>query len=137
VENRVTQISEVAVIQEQLGTLPTSQVFSPEQTKEQLLEIAKEAAVDHFAGKESELKAAMELMAKYKKKFISFNGLEELTRKRPNEMQGKPLVERIIPGIAMQIQKKNDELMVDFNPYAGYRFTGKLTTGIGWNHRVS
>jgi hypothetical protein len=37
----------------------------------------------------------------------------------------------------MQIQKKNGELMVDFNPYAGYRFTGRITAGLGWNQRVS
>lgn len=136
-ENQVNQISQVAAVQEQLRSLPTSQMLSPEQTKEKLLQMARETAVDHFAGKESELKAAMELVSKYKKKFISFNSLEELTRKRPNEMQGKLLIERIIPGIAMQIQKKNDELMVDFNPYVGYRFTGKISAGLGWNQRVS
>ena len=26
--------------------------------------------------------------------------------------------------------------MVDFNPYAGYRFTGRITAGLGWNQRV-
>ena len=68
---------------------------------------------------------------------MSFNNLEELARRRPNEMHGKPLIERIIPGIALQIQKKNDELLVDFNPYAGYRFTGKIMGGFGWNYRFA
>jgi hypothetical protein len=52
-------------------------------------------------------------------------------------MKGKPTIERIIPGIAIQLQKKNDELLTDFNPYLGYRFTGRVTAGLGWNHRVS
>jgi hypothetical protein len=28
-------------------------------------------------------------------------------------------------------------LLVDFNPYVGYRFTSKITGGIGWNQRAA
>lgn len=52
-------------------------------------------------------------------------------------MKEKPLIERIVPGIALQVQKKGDDLMVDFNAYAGYRFTGRITAGLGWNQRVA
>ena len=52
-------------------------------------------------------------------------------------MKGKPLIERIIPGIAFQIQRKGEDMLVDFGPYAGYRFTGRITAGLGWNQRVA
>ena len=52
-------------------------------------------------------------------------------------MKGKPLIERIIPSIGIQIQKKGEDLLVDFNPYAAYRFTGRISAGAGWNQRVS
>jgi hypothetical protein len=43
----------------------------------------------------------------------------------------------MVPGIGMQIQKKGDDLLVDFNPYVGYRFTGRITAGPGWNQRLA
>ena len=97
----------------------------------------KQVAVDHFAGKEQQLKEAMETMAKYKAKYPNLNSISEITKRPPNEMRGKPLIERIVPGIGLQIQKKGDDLTVDFNPYAGYRFTGRITAGIGWNQRIA
>ncbi len=139
-ETQLSKIEEISAVQDQLGNLPSAPVTSEEQAKLELLKQAQEAALDHFAGKEQELKSAMGQISKYKKKFGNVNNLEELAaliRKRPNEMKGKPLIERIIPGIAFQLQKKDDLLFVDFNPYLGYRFTGRLTTGLGWNQRVS
>src|SRR5260221_1683222 len=50
-------------------------------------------------------------------------------------MHCKPLIERLLPGLNFQIQKKND-LLLDFNPYIGYRITGRFTSGIGWNERI-
>jgi hypothetical protein len=110
---------------------------SPEALKEQAQQQVQQVAVNHFAGKEQVLQEAMEKMSKLKQKYSSLNSLSEIPKRRPNEMRGKPLVERILPGIAIQIQKKNDNLLVDFNPYAGYRFTGRLTAGLGWNHRIA
>ena len=136
-ENQASQIKALDGVKEQLGDLPELSVPSEEQARQELLKQAKEVAVDHFAGKEKELKSAMDQLSKYKKKFPSINNLEEITKRRPNEMKGKPLIERIVPGIAFQLQKKNDEIFVDFNPYAGYRISGKLTAGLGWNQRVS
>ncbi|MDH4298743.1 MAG: hypothetical protein OEV74_20895 [Cyclobacteriaceae bacterium] len=136
-ESQVTKISEVGAIQDQLGQFPDTQFSTEDQAKQVLLSQAKEAVVDHFAGRGEELQAAMDQMSKYKKKYASINSLSEIKRRPPNEMKGKPLIERIVPGIAFQLQKKNDALLVDFSPYTGYRFTGKITGGLGWNHRVS
>jgi hypothetical protein len=110
---------------------------NPDVLKEQATQQIQEIAVDHFAGKEQELQEAMGKMSKLKKKYTSLNSLTEIPKKRPNEMRGKPLIERLLPGIAIQLLKKNDDLLTDCNPYVGYRFTGRLTGGLGWNQRIS
>ena len=110
---------------------------NPDSLKAFAIEEAKQAAIDHFAGQDQQLKEAMQLMSKYKKKYPSINSLEDIKRRQPNEMKGKPRIERIVPGIGIQIQKKGEDLLVDFNPYAAYRFTGRISAGLGWNQRVS
>jgi hypothetical protein len=40
-----------------------------------------------------------------------------------------------VPGVAFQILR-NTNLFLDINPYAGYRITGRLTSGLGWNQRI-
>lgn len=108
---------------------------NPDAMKEQAVKKVKEVAVNHFAGKEQVLQQAMEKMSKLKNKYSSLNSLSEVGKKRPNEMRGKPLNERLLPGIALQIQRKGDNILVDFNPYIGYRLSGRLTSGLGWNQR--
>jgi hypothetical protein len=94
-------------------------------------------AVNHFAGKEQQLQEAMDKMSKLKRKYPSLNSLSEIPKRRPNEMRDKKFIERLLPGIALQVQGKTQNVLVDFNSYAGYRFTGKLTAGAGWNHRLA
>ena len=113
------------------------QAKNPEALKEQAVEQIQQAAVDHFAGKEKELQAAMEQMSKLKKKYSSLNSLSDIPKRRRNQMNGKPLIERLIPGIGIQILRNADLFMTDFNPYLGYRFTGRLNGGIGWNQRFA
>lgn len=136
-ETQVSQIKEISAVQGELSNLPSTLPTSQEQVKKELVKQAKHAVVDHFAGKEQELKSAMDQVSKLKKKFPNANNLQELNKRQSNELKAKPFVQRIVPGIAFQIQKKNDLLFVDLNPYAGYRFTSKLTAGVGWNERVS
>jgi hypothetical protein len=108
----------------------------PEAMKKELAAKAQEQAINHFAGKQQEVKVVMESMGKYKKKFASVDNLDDLAKKLKikNSMNGKPLIERIVPGFALQIQRKGD-LLIDFNPYIGYRISGIFTGGLGWNHR--
>jgi hypothetical protein len=94
-------------------------------------------AVNHFAGKEQVLEEAMAKMSKLKQKYSSLNSLSEIPKRRPNEMRGKPWMERVLPSLTLQVHGKGEFLMVDINPAAGYRFTGKLMAGLGWNHRVA
>jgi predicted nucleic acid-binding Zn-ribbon protein len=75
----------------------TGSVQNPEAAKEQALQKVQEVAVNHFAGKEEVLQQAMNKVAKYKQKYSSLNSLSEIGKKRPNEMHGKPFIERVVP----------------------------------------
>jgi hypothetical protein len=142
IENKAGELSGVGDLKKQTEGLDPNLgkvndlAKDPAAAKDQALKQVKQKAVDHFAGKEKQLQEAMDKMSKLKQKYSSLNSLSEIPKKRPNEMRNKPFIERMLPGIALQIQKRGDDLMVDFNPYAGYRLTGKLTTGMGWNQRV-
>lgn len=108
----------------------------PEVAKELALNKAKEQAVNHFAGHEEQLRAALDKMIQVKEKFKNTDGIIDMMKKRQrNAVKGKPLVERLIPGIGLQVQKENN-LWADFNPYIGYKLTGRLAVGVGWNERI-
>ena len=138
-EEKAIEYSGLDKIQEQTkGLTPLMDAAKdPEAMKAEAAKKVQEIAIDHFAGKEKELKESMEKLSKLKKKYSSLNSLSEIPKRRPNEMRGKPLIERLLPGIAIQLQKKGGDLLSDLNPYVGYRFTGRLTGGLGWNQRVA
>jgi len=141
-EEKVAKVSGISEMEQQTKGLDeykgmVEKAKDPEALKKEMVEKAKQRAVNHFAGKEEQLKAAMEKIAKYKQKYSSMNGIKELAKKPRNEMHDKPLIERILPGVAIQLQSKGDNLLVDFNPYAGYRFTKRIIAGVGWNQRMA
>lgn len=120
-----------------LGNLPEAPTMpTEEQTKEQVMTQARKAAVDHFAGKQEQLKAAMDKMSKYKQKYSSVQSIKDLPKRPPNPMKEKKFVERLVPGVALQVFRQND-WKLDVAPYVGYRFTGRLTVGMGWNERIT
>ena len=82
------------------------------------------------------VKAAMDKISKYKQKYPSVSSIKDLPKRPPNPMKGKPFVERLAPGLYLQYQRKNFYLL-DVNPYIGYKLSGRLTSGLGWNHRYS
>jgi hypothetical protein len=139
------RISEVSDVKDQLELAEGIQdnefmeaaekMKDPEALKEEVKQQAVKKAVNHFAGKEEVLQSAMEKMSKYKMKYESLNSLSELKKRPPNAMRDKPFIERIVPGVAFQILRKGD-LFLDVYPYIGYRISGRLTSGIGWNQRI-
>jgi hypothetical protein len=139
IEEQAAKIDGVQELQKQSGVMEEYKdkldvIKDPNAMKEKGVEMAKEAAVDHFAGKQEQLKAAMEKMAKYKKKYSSVSSLKDLPKRPPNAMKGKPFMERVVPGVYFQYQQKTYNLF-DLNPYIGYRISGRFTSGAGWNHR--
>ncbi len=127
--------------EKQLGDLKAQEAMlakwnsDPAVAKELALNKAKEEAVNHFAGKEKELKAVMEQLSTLKAKTKDAEGVIDLFQKRRvNPIKGKPFIERLRPGLSVQFQfSKNFQL--DLNPQLGYRFSGRFTAGLGWNER--
>ena len=138
-EQQAAKIDGVQELQKQSGVIDEYKgqldaLKDPNAAKEMAVEKAKEVAIDHFAGKEAELKAAMDKISKYKQKYSSVSSLKDLPKRPPNAMKGKPFIERLVPGLYFQYQQKNYNLF-DFNPYLGYRISGRFTAGAGWNQR--
>lgn len=135
IENKVSGLDQVKDIQGQTD-LPFQAPATGDEAKEQLMDMAKKEAVNHFAGKEAALQQAMDKMGKYKQKYESVSSIKDLPKKAPNPLKGKPFIERLVPELSLQILMK-DNFMMDFAPYVGYRFTQRLTAGAGWNQRAS
>jgi hypothetical protein len=106
-----------------------------DQVKDAKPEQAVQMAVNHFAGKEQQLQAAMQQVAKYKQKFSSVKSLAELPKRPPNPLKGKPWYERTMVGVNYFVMNKN-YVLVDFNPYVAWKFTPHLSASIGWNERI-
>ena len=137
VDSKVSGLSEVKDIQQASAIENIDAIKSQDAVKAELKKQVRTVAIDHFAGKEKQLKAAMDKISKYKAKYPSASSIADLKKKPANAMKTKPLIERIVPGVNHQILRKGDDILVDFNPYAGYKFTGRITAGLGWNQRVA
>lgn len=76
-----------------------------------------------------EVKEGMTALDKHKK------SLKELLSKKNNSMAGKPIGQRLIPGINLQSYNR-DVFMIDFGLQVGYRFSGRLRAGVGGVYRT-
>lgn len=128
-------------VQEQVGEgnqllSAISTAGDEEAMRQQLLEKAQHEATDYFKGKTEQLDRAISSIAKHKARIPSVASLNDIPKRAPNEMRERPFVERLVPGVALQLLNKDDLVTIDFNVYSGYRFTKRLTVGIGWNERV-
>lgn len=130
----VKQLGGEAAQLEQYKKMVAKWESDPEYKKELAVTKAKEQAVNHFAGQEKQLMAAMQQLTNVKTKYKDYEGTLDMFKKPGNAMKGKPFIERLRPGFNLQIQSKH-EVMLDFNPQFGYRITGAITAGIGWNER--
>jgi hypothetical protein len=109
---------------------------NPAYAKELALNEAKEQAVNHFAGKEEQLKTAMEQLGKLKGKYADAESVLDLFKKKQRPLKNKPFVERLVPGVAFQMQFSKN-FWLDINPSMGYQISRRFTGGVGWNERLS
>lgn len=98
--------------------------------------MVKKEFVDHFAGKEEKIKNDLASIAKMQVKYRTFGDSRLLPKHPPNEMKGKPFVERLIPGITFQVFTQ-ENVSVDVSPFIGYRFSGKFNAGLGGYKRIT
>jgi hypothetical protein len=104
--------------------------------KEQAKEMVMKEATNHFAGKEEILKGAMNKMAGLKSKYSEVKSMADLPKRMPNPLKGKPLKERLVPGLTLQIMSQKDVLL-DVNPSIAYRISPRFKSGIGWVERIT
>lgn len=141
-EGQAKRLEEVQALEKQTGEMNKYQNLvgkgnDPEALKGLAKDQALTQAKDHFAGKEVVLMEAIEKLNKLKIKYPSFSSLSEIPKGRViNAMRGKPLRERLIPGLTFQIQKASNVLL-DVNPVISYRISGRWNAGLGWNERFS
>lgn len=141
IEEQASEIDGVQELKKQSGVADEykgklDELKDIHKAKEKAVGIAKEAAIDHFAGKQEQLKAAMDKISKYKQKYSSVSSIKDLPKRPPNAMKGRSLIERLVAGLYLQYQQKNF-FLIDVNPYVGYKLSGRFTAGAGWNHRYA
>lgn len=138
-ENKAAQYAGVGELQAGVGELGQYQNLNSEESAKKMIKqeattaIALEAP-NHFAGKEDVLKAAIDKMSTLKKKYSDARFLNDSLKTSRNSLRGKPVTERIIPGITFQILK-TDLVVIDYNPWIAYRINKRLSVGVGWNER--
>ncbi len=103
--------------------------------KEQAKEMAMKEATNHFAGKEDILKGAMNKMTSLKSKYSEVKSMADLPKRLPNPLKGKPLRERLVPALTLQIMSQKNVLL-DLNPSIAYRISPRSKSGIGWVERI-
>lgn len=140
-QQQLSNSSVASSVQEQIGeagqlTSMISKAGDEEAVKQQVLQQVQQQATDHFEGKTEQLNQAISSIAKHKSRIPSVTSLNDIPKRVPNEMREKSFIERLVPGLALQMLKKDDLISVDFNVYSGYRITKRFTIGGGWNERV-
>ena len=106
IEERVENLEQLDGLKEEIKNFDEikKKWNDPEVLKEEVLNKAKETAVNHFAGHEEQLKAVMEKMSKLKAKIPDPEGAIDLFAKRQQFLKGKPIKELLVPGLTLQFQ---------------------------------
>ncbi|MEQ9415050.1 MAG: hypothetical protein RIF39_14535 [Cyclobacteriaceae bacterium] len=133
IDNQLQNVEGVGELQAQQNQMEMPSLDQAK-AKQQYLQMAKQSAMQHFAGKFDQVDNAMSNMSKLKKKYSSVQSVKNLPKRKPNEMRDKPFVERLVPAFNLQLMQRN-VWMLDFNPSLGYRFNPHFSTGFGWVQR--
>lgn len=140
-ENEAKNLKGIKALEAQkgeIGDMPggLDQVKDQEHFKEELVNKAKEKAVDHFAGHADKLQAAQSKLADIKRKYPEgVSSIKDLPKRRPNPLKGKPFKERLVLGLTVQIHP--DKIPnVDLSPFAGFKVSPRFSFGLGGNYRL-
>ena len=140
-EEQLSKLKETKKIREQQEAIEKYKQMSqryrdPEAMKKELEKNSKELAFDKLEANKSAVNEAIGNMAKMKRKYGEVKSLTTIPKHRYNSMKGKPFVERLLPGVSLQMQGGTN-FLVDINPYVGYCFSDRWVAGLGWNERIS
>jgi hypothetical protein len=101
--------------------LDASQSANPEKLKTEFK--------DYLAGKEEIVKKDLEDIGKLQVKYRDVSDSRLLPKRPPNAMKGKPFIERLIPGVDLQVLH-GENVSINFAPMVGYRFSGRIRAGV-------
>ncbi len=141
VEDGVKNIDEVQALQgelsgaekmKQLQQLELDKIKDAQNIRDHL---STKSATDKILANEEQVRAYMEKMGKYKKKFDYLPDMRYIPKIKPNAMKGKPLKERIVPGILFQILKENERISWYLAPEVLYKFSGTFSAGAAGLYR--
>lgn len=104
VDDKMNGLSEVKEIQDASTIENVDAIKSQDAMKAELKKQVRSVAIDHFAGKEQQLKNAMDKISKYKAKYPSASSISDLKKKPVNTLKEKPLIERIVPEINHHVE---------------------------------
>jgi hypothetical protein len=108
------------------------------QDAETLKSKAKDEFIDHFEGKEEIIKKDVEDIAKLQTKYrdIADSRLLPKHKWKINAMKGKPFIERVVPGIDLQVFTGSN-ISIHAAPTFSYKISGTFQTGIGAFKRLT
>lgn len=103
--------------------------------KRQTLEKAREVIVQQLALHQSKVMESVNKVSQHQKRAGTIFGKVKGLPKRAGKEKKPPVIERIVPGLTIQLQK-TDNWYVDLNPSVGYRIRSVFSVGAGWNERI-
>ncbi|MFZ6009787.1 MAG: hypothetical protein ACOYXT_05505 [Bacteroidota bacterium] len=145
IEEQATNIDEVKALEGEVGKVTKQQAEyeamiqryrDKKLLQDEIMRKAKNVATDKLAEFNPMISKAQAEMSKMKKVNPAVQSFKDITKKRPNEMKGKPMRERFVPGITFQVYN-NSKFVMDLATQTGYRISGRLTTGLGFTYRFS
>ncbi len=98
--------------------------------RKQLNDKTRNVANEKLLEKNDKVNDAAKNLGKYKKKYAEIQSIHDLPKRPPNPMKGKPIRERLLPGMVFQIQK-TDLLSVFIAPQVNYQLNKRWVAGIG------
>jgi hypothetical protein len=141
IENRIGQRDEIKVLDAETAKIKQYQSSlakykDQKLMKEEVLKNAKLLATDKINKFSPEFKMGQKQLSKAKKINPAVKSFKDITKKRPNQMAGKPFRQRFIPGITIQAFNQR-KVTTDVGIQGSYKISGKLTAGLGYVHRLS
>lgn len=137
---KLQPISELTKSQEKAESLlkQADDYSSTLKDPEALQEKAKEELIDHLEGKEEVVKKDLEDIARLQTKYrdIADSRLLPKHKWKMNAMKNKPFVERMIPGIDLQVFT-GENISVNAAPTISYKISGIFQSGISAFRRVT
>lgn len=102
------------------------QSLQPSEAEQKVREQMDELVQTHT----DKLKNDLEDVGKLQMKYRNVADMRQLPKRPPNEMKGKPFIERLIPALTFQAFIKDGKAL-DVAPSLGYRFSGHIRGGVG------